>query len=196
MRLELDKQVEENISDGLTFAVIVAAILTAPLTVAYWLEVENVWVVALDWLVWSVFLVEYAFYMAISESRWKTTKENWMSILIIVFSFPLLHDILKSTRLIRLLRPVPLLRQTAVLRQVELFRLSNVRSAGSKAAMDEAKDSLGRQHWAIRFIVRFEYYRSRIVTAVLKVMPFVKSSTVQERREAEQSKREEMDHEG
>ncbi|MFU8831763.1 MAG: ion transporter [Wenzhouxiangella sp.] len=195
MRLELDKQVEETVSDTLTFAVIVAAILTAPLTVAYWMEAENVWVTALDWVVWAVFAVEYAFYMAISRDRWKTTKENWMSVLIIVFSFPLLHEILKSTRLIRLLRPVPLLRQTAVLRQVELFRLSNVRSAGSKAAMDEAKERLGRQHWAIRFIVRFEYYRSRIVTAILKVLPFVKSSTVQDRREEEQSKREEMERE-
>jgi len=192
MRLKLDKQTEESISDGLTFAVIIAALLTIPLTVAYWMEAENLGVVILDWLVWTVFLFEYSFYMAISSNRWKTTKENWMSVLIIIFSFPLLHEILKSTRLIRLLRPVPLLRQTAILRQVELFRLSNARSAGSKAAMEEAKKRLGRQHWAIRFIIRFEYYRSRIVTAILNVTPFVKSSTVRKRRQEEQSKRKEI----
>ncbi len=192
MRLKLAPRLEESISDYLTFAVIIAAILTLPLTITYWYEVEHPLITVFDWLIWGVFVVEYAFYMAISQNRWQTTKDNWLSVLIILFSFPLLHEILKSTRLIRLLRPLPLLRQTALLRQIELLRLSNVRNAGSKAAMTAAKDKLGREHWAVRFIVRFEYYRSRLVTALLKFVPFVKWSTIRKRRQEERSKRQDM----
>jgi hypothetical protein len=173
MRLKLDKESEELISDYLTFAVIVAALLTIPLTIAYWVEIENPLVTVTDWVIWSVFVVEYGFYMAISKDRWQTTKDSWLSVLIILFSFPLLHDVLKSTRLIRLVRPIPLLRQAAVLRQVELLRLSNMRGAGVQAGVRTAKDKLGSDHWVVRSIVRCEYYRSRLVTALLRCMPFV-----------------------
>lgn len=192
MRLQLEPELEESLSNYLTFTVIVAAILTLPLTITYWMDIEHPLITLADWLIWAVFAVEFAFYMAISQDRWKTTKENWLSVLIILLSFPLLHEILKSTRLIRLLRPLPLLRQTALLRQIELFRLSSVRNAGSSAAMTEAKDKLGEEHWAVRFIVRFEYYCSRLATLLLKLVPFVKSSTIRERREGERSKREDM----
>lgn len=192
MRLKLDSAVEESLSNYLTFAVIIAAIMTAPLTIAYWLEIEHPLITVGDWLIWTVFMVEYAFYMAISHDRWKTTKENWLSVFIILLSFPLLHEILKSSRLIRLLRPLPLMRQTALLRQIELFRLSSVRNVGGDEAKKEAKDKLGQEHWAVRFIVRVEYYRSRVVTAFLKFLPFIKSSTIRKRRREEQSKRQNM----
>ncbi|WP_111642599.1 ion transporter [Marinimicrobium alkaliphilum] len=192
MRLKLESAFEESLSNHLTFVVIIAAILTAPLTIAYWLEIEHPLITVADWLIWAVFAAEYAFYMAISRDRWKTTKDNWLSVVIVLLSFPLLHEILKSTRLIRLLRPLPLLRQSALLRQIELFRLSSVRNAGSKAAMTEAKDKLGNEHRAVRFIVRVEYYRSRLVTALLKILPFVKSSTLRKRRREERSKRQDI----
>ena len=191
-RLKLEPELEETLSNYLTAAVIIAALLTAPLTIAYLQDVEHPLITVADWLIWAVFAVEYAFYMAISHDRWATTKDNWLSVLIIVLSFPLLHEILKSSRLVRLLRPLPLLRQTALLRQIELFRLASVRGAGSNAAMAEAKNKLGKEHWAVRFIVRFEYYRSRVVTALLKCVPFVKSSTIRKRREEERSKRQDM----
>ena len=192
MRLQLESAFEESLSNYLTFVVIIAAILTLPLTIAYWQDVEHPLITVADWLIWSVFVVEYTFYMAISRDRWQTTKDNWLSVLIILLSFQLLHEILKATRLIRLLRPLPLLRQTALLRQIELLRLSTVRNAGSSAAVTAAKDKLGEEHWAVRFIVRVEYYRSRVVTAVLKFVPFVKSRTIRKRREEEHSKRQQM----
>lgn len=192
MRLKLDPALEESLSNYLTFAVIMAAILTLPLTISYWMDLEHALITGADWLIWAVFFVEFVFYMAISQDRWQTTKENWLSVLIVVLSFPLLHEILKSTRLIRLVRPLPLLRQTALLRQIELFRLSSVRNAGNNAAVAAAKEKLGKEHWAVRFIVRVEYYRSRLVTALLKFVPFVKSSTIRERRQEEQSKRQDI----
>lgn len=193
MRLKLEPAREESLSNYLTLAVIVAAILTLPLTVAYWQELEHPLITAADWLVWGVFLVEYGFYMAISQDRWKTTKQNWLSVLIILLSFPLLHEMLKSTRLVRLLQPLPLLRQSALLRQIELFRLSNVRNAGGKAAVAEAKEKLGDEHWAVQCIVRVEYYRSRLVTAVLRITPFVRSDTIRKRHRKERSKRKELE---
>ncbi|MGJ7458087.1 ion transporter [Halomonas sp. MA07-2] len=192
MRLKLGAALEESLSNYLTFAVIVAALLTLPLTIAFMMDVEHPVITVADWLIWTVFVVEYAFYMAISQDRWQTTKDNWLSVLIILFSFPLLHEILQSTRLVRLLRPLPLLRQSALLSQIELFRLSNVRNAGGKAAMTAAKEKLGKEHWAVRFIVRVEYYRSRVITALLKFVPFVKSSTIRKRRHEEREKSQDM----
>lgn len=193
MRLKLEPETEESISDWLTLVVIIAALLTIPLTIAFWFEVENRLIAVADWTIWSVFVIEYGFYMAISENRWKTTRSHWLSIFIIVFSFPLLHEILKSTRLIRLVRPIPLLRQSAVLRQVELLRLSNVRSAGTQAAVEKAKDALGKDHGVVRWIVRFEYHRSRLFTFLLSGIPFVGKSTIRKRRKVEQEKRNQLE---
>jgi hypothetical protein len=159
-RLELDEATEDRVADIFKYLVIIAALATLPLTAAYWFDWDHQAFVIGDWVVWSVFVFEYLFYLAISDDRWKTTKSMWLSVLIVLFSFPLLHEVLKSTRLIRLVRPVPLLRQSMVLRQVELMRLSNMRSAGTKTGWSTVKEKLGEDHWITRWMVYLERLKS------------------------------------
>ena len=159
-RLELEQRTQERTEKIFQVLVIIAALATIPLTAAYWFEWEHWAFTAGDWTVWSVFVIEYAFYLAISSDRWQTTKSMWLSVGIILFSFPLLHEILKTTRLIRLVRPVPLLRQSMVLRQVELFRLSNIRSRGTQIGWSKTKERLGEDHWLTRRMVQVERLRA------------------------------------
>jgi hypothetical protein len=168
-RLELDDGTEDRIAEVFKYLVIIAALATLPLTAAYWFEWDHWGFVVGDWVVWSVFVLEYGFYLAISDDRWETTKKMWLSVLIVLFSFPLLHEVLKSTRLIRLVRPVPLLRQSMVLRQVELMRLSNMRSAGTKTGLQEAKERLGEEHEVTRGIRYVERLKSWVVSRVLSI---------------------------
>jgi hypothetical protein len=165
-RLELEETTEDRIASILKVLVIIAALMTLPLTAAFWFEWDHWAFTYLDWTVWSIFVVEYMFYMAISNDRWDTTRKMWLSVVVVVFSFPLLHELLKASRLIRLVRPVPLLRQSVVLRQVELSRLSHARSAGVNTGWDEAKDRLGDDHPVTRRMVYFERLKAWAIRRV------------------------------
>jgi hypothetical protein len=162
-RLELEQDRQERIENTFQILIIIAALTTFPLTAAYWFEWEHWTITVGDWIVWSVFVAEYAFFMAVSSDRWQTTKNMWLSAAIIVFSFPLLHELLKTTRLIRLVRPVPLLRQSTVLRQIQFFRLSNIRSAGSHVGWSKAKESLGDDSRIVRWMVYLERLKAWII---------------------------------
>jgi hypothetical protein len=162
-RLELEEQRQERIENVFQALIITAALATLPLTAAYWFEWEHWMIVVGDWVVWSVFVAEYAFFLAISTNRWQTTKNMWLSVGIILFSFPLLHELLKTTRLIRLVRPVPLLRQSMVLRQIQFFRLSNIRSAGSQVGWTMVKQSLGEGHRIVRWMVAMERLKDWLI---------------------------------
>lgn len=168
-RLELEEATEDRIARIFTYLVIIAALATLPLTAAYWFEWEHWAFTVGDWVVWSVFVFEYMFYLAISSDRWQTTKSMWLSVLIVLFSFPLLHEILQTTRLIRLVRPVPLLRQSMVLRQVELMRLSNMRSAGTQTGWGAAKEQLGEDHWITRWMLYFERLKSWLIDRIMRL---------------------------
>lgn len=163
LRLQLDHSRRERIEEIFRILVIIAALATFPLTAAYWFEWEHWSITVGDWVVWSVFVVEYAYFMAISTDRWQTTKNMWLSAGIIVFSFPLLHELLKTTRLIRLVRPVPMLRQSMVLRQIQFFRLSNIRSAGSQVGWSKAKESLDDNHPVVRWMVYLERLKAWLI---------------------------------
>jgi hypothetical protein len=168
-RLELEESREDTIAEIFKYLVILGALATLPLTAAYWFEWEH-WAFDWgDWIVWSIFVLEYLFYLSISGDRWQTTKNMWLSVLVVLFSFPLLHEVLQSTRLIRLVRPVPLLRQSMVLRQVELMRLSNMRSAGTKTGWSTAKNKLGEDHWITRWMLYFERLKAWVISSGLSV---------------------------
>ncbi|MEX2426375.1 MAG: hypothetical protein WD401_06390 [Thermomicrobiaceae bacterium] len=168
-RLELDETTEKRWIETFRILVIIAAIATLPLTAAYWLDWDHWGIVVADWVVWSVFVCEYVFYLAITSDRWQTTRTMWLSVGIILFSFPLLHEILQSTRLIRLIRPVPLLRQTAILRQLELAQLSTMRSKGTQTGWAKAKEKLGEDHWITHWMIYLERFKAWVIDRVCGV---------------------------
>lgn len=171
-RLKLDESTEDTVAATFKYLIIIAALATLPLTAAYWFGWDHWAFTVADWAVWSVFVFEYSFYLAISSNRWRTTRNMWLSVAIMLFSFPLLHEVLKSTRLIRLIRPVPLLRQSAALRQLELLQLSSMRSAGTKTGWETAKEKLGDDHWIARWMVYLERLKAWFLERVIqKVRP-------------------------
>ena len=142
MQLRLSPERQQAAERILQISVIVAAIATMPLTYAHMQEWDGPLLFAADWLVWSVFFVEFGFFMAISANRRRTIRRQWFNIAIVVVSFPLLPHLLGLTRLFRLFRPLRMLAVGGfrITRPIHLLRLYAMRSAGSKRVMRELKE--------------------------------------------------------
>jgi len=86
-------------------AVVIGALATIPLTIAAETgERGATWVIVGDWLVWAVFLAEYVVMVSISQDRWSYARRNWLSVVVIVLSYPALPALLALSRLVRLAR--------------------------------------------------------------------------------------------
>jgi len=109
--------------------VIVAAIITVPLTVA---EVNgqtgDAFLVA-DWAIWTIFATEYLLGLAVSDNRQSYLYRAWIGLVVVIVSFPLLPAALALTRLARLAR---------------LFRLARLVAFGARA-FPALKATLGRR---------------------------------------------------
>jgi voltage-gated potassium channel len=88
----------------LNFAVVAGTFATIPVVVLLDQGFESPWLYAADWIIWSIFLFEYVIELALSESRWRYIRRNWLSPLVVIISFPLLPDLLGMVRLARLAR--------------------------------------------------------------------------------------------
>lgn len=107
-------------------AVALAAVATIPITVLQLRDEQNAWVVAADWVIWSVFVVEYMVMFHLPPDQggfngrdgrdWQNFEDwrNWVSIGIVVLSFPLLPALLGTVRLVRVVRLARLGRIAAV----------------------------------------------------------------------------------
>jgi voltage-gated potassium channel len=106
-----DRQIHRRLLERrLEIATILAALATVPVTIAQTQGVEALWIQIGDWAIWLVFAIEYTALMIVSDNRLQTTRKHWLSVFIIVFSFPLLPAVFGATRLARLLRLVRLVR--------------------------------------------------------------------------------------
>lgn len=95
-----------------------AALATIPLTVVQLQGAEGPAILAADWGIWSVFVVDYAIALGTARDRRAAARREWLTLLVIVLSFPALPALLALTRLARLVRVVRVLRAlrlTAVL---------------------------------------------------------------------------------
>ena len=109
----------------LDFLVILAAIGTIPLTVVQTRGIDEIWVTAADWLIWAVFLVEYWLMVTMMKDRWAYTRRNWLSVSVIILSFPALPHLLALVRLTRLVRLLRLIRVLLVTtRAIQAMRVS------------------------------------------------------------------------
>ena len=111
---------------ALDIAVAVAAVATIPITVLQIRGEQDAWVLAADWVIWSVFVIEYLVMLRLPPqeggfsgrnqydrgnfSDWR----NWVSVAIIVLSFPPLAPLLQLVRLVRVVRLARLGRIAAV----------------------------------------------------------------------------------
>lgn len=109
--------------------VVVAAILTLPLTIAEVNGQEGNAFVLADWIVWLVFVVEYAVGFAVSQNRRRYASSAWLGLVVVIVSFPLLPSLFALARLARIAR---------------LFRLVRLVAFGARA-IPALKASLGRR---------------------------------------------------
>ena len=94
----------QRIELPLHWAVTIAAVATVPILIAQERGDESLWTSLGDWAVWAVFLAEFALMWLCAADRLQFTKRSWLSVLVVVLSFPLLPHVLTSVRFLRLAR--------------------------------------------------------------------------------------------
>lgn len=112
--------------DGvLEIAVVLAALVTVPLTVASERVDRSLLIVVGDWTVWAVFFAEYTIRLALSRDRRTYIRSNWLSLAVVVLSFPILPALMGLVRMVRLVRLLRLARvPVALLRGIVALRLA------------------------------------------------------------------------
>ena len=105
-----------RIVKALDAAVALAAVATVPITALQLRDEQNAWVLAADWLIWIVFVVEYLVMLRLPPEEGGFTGgneydrrnfrdwRNWVSVAIIVLTFPPLAPLLRLVRLVRVVR--------------------------------------------------------------------------------------------
>lgn len=122
----------DRIERPLEFLVILAALATIPVVIAQERGDTRVWVALADWAVWIAFALEFGLMGLVAADRKKYTLQNIVGLTIVVFSFPLLPDLLALLRVVR------------IARVVRLFRLVRVLAALVRG-MRKMRDSVGGQ---------------------------------------------------
>ena len=112
--------------------VLLAALATIPLTLLEQTQATRREYDVADWVIWLVFVVEYVALIATASNRGRFARRNWLSVFVIVLSFPLLPSLLALARVARLAR------------LARLFRLARLGVVGAKA-IPALKATLGRR---------------------------------------------------
>jgi voltage-gated potassium channel len=99
---------------ALDFAVVLGALATIPLTVLQERGSGSRTLDALDWTVWSVFVIEFLFILSLSPRVHLRRLSTAADFAVVVLSFPLLPNLLALVRLARIVRLLRLTRLTAV----------------------------------------------------------------------------------
>jgi voltage-gated potassium channel len=93
--------------------VILAALISVPLTIVEVNGQNGPLFQVADWTIWTVFAIEYALALALAESRRRYFASAWLSLLVVLVSFPLLPALFALARLARLMRLLRLVRLVA-----------------------------------------------------------------------------------
>jgi voltage-gated potassium channel len=88
----------------LNFAIVAGTLATIPVIILLDQGIDNFWVRAADWAIWSIFLAEYTIEMICAPSRSAYARRNWVSPLVILLSFPPLPNLFASARVARMAR--------------------------------------------------------------------------------------------
>ena len=94
--------------------VVLAALATIPIVILQEKGVEHSSVIATDWFIWAAFLAEFLFGLVTARQRPDYARREWLSVAVVVLSFPLLPDLLASVRVVRVTRVLRLVRILAV----------------------------------------------------------------------------------
>ena len=99
-----DERLKKRVQNGLEIAAILAAIATVPLIIYDYENPGDPQVNVGDWILWSIFLIQFLYTLAVSADRLAYARSRWVLVLVIIVSFPLLPNLLSLSRLARLIR--------------------------------------------------------------------------------------------
>src|SRR5258705_3979074 len=94
----------------LEIAVILAALISVPLTIVEVNGQEGLSFQIADWVIWAVFAIEFMLALTLADNRQRYLTRAWLSLLVVVISFPLLPSVFAFARLARLVRLLRLVR--------------------------------------------------------------------------------------
>jgi len=97
----------------LDIALVIAAVATIPLAIAQTTDGADPWLIAADWAVWAVFVVQFTVMLVLAKDRLAYVRANWLGPVVIFLTFPLLPHVLKLMRLAAFTRMLRLLQLPA-----------------------------------------------------------------------------------
>jgi voltage-gated potassium channel len=97
----------------LDIALVTAAVASVPLAIAQAGGRSDAWLIAADWAVWAVFVLQFTVMLALSKDRFAYVRANWLGPVVVILSFPLLPHVLKIVRLAGLTQLLRLLQVPA-----------------------------------------------------------------------------------
>ena len=148
---------------------LVAAVLTIPVTILQLLPPADPWRTIADvmnWLIWLAFLAEAVIMLAVVPSRARWLREHPVEVAIVVLTPPFLVSVVQSVRVLRLLRLARFLRLAPLVRH--LFSAEGLRYAalltglsvlaGAAAFASVEKVALGNGiYWAVTTVTTVGY---------------------------------------
>jgi voltage-gated potassium channel len=120
----------ERIADRFERPLLVAAVLTIPVTILQLLPPADPWRTiadVLNWTIWLTFLAEVVLMLAVVPKRRQWLRGHSLEVAIVVLTPPFLVSVVQSVRVLRLLRLVRLIRLAPLLRA--LFTAEGLRYA-------------------------------------------------------------------
>jgi voltage-gated potassium channel len=148
---------------------LIAAVLTIPVTILQLLPPPDPWRTladVLNWAIWLTFLADVVVMLAVVPSRRRWLRQNPIDVAIVLFTCPVLAAVIQSARVLRLVRLLRFLRLAPLVRA--LFTAEGVRYAalltvltaltGGAAFASVEKISVGDGiYWAITTMTTVGY---------------------------------------
>ena len=159
----------DRIADRFERPLVVAAVLTIPVTILQLLPPADPWRTiadVLNWVIWLAFLAEVLVMLAVVSSRRRWLREHVVEVAIVVLTPPFLVSVVQSVRLLRLLRLLRLMRLAPLIRALfsgeglrfaALLTLLTALAGGAAFASVENRPVGDGVYWAITTMTTVGY---------------------------------------
>jgi len=94
--------------------VILAALASVPLTVAQLDGEDTPLMVAVDWVIWTIFVVDFLVMLTLARRRGEHLRRSWFSAALVILTFPAMPTLLQGLRIARVAQLLRLLRLVAL----------------------------------------------------------------------------------
>ncbi|MFC1767971.1 hypothetical protein ACFLZ2_05480 [Candidatus Margulisiibacteriota bacterium] len=130
------KLTQEQLNKFFEIPMIILAILVLILFIIdYTVPLYDPWetlVGWLKWIIWSVFVIEYASKLYIANEKWKYIISNWFALLVILLPFLRIFRVFRAFRAIKVFRGVKAFGITKIMQSIGEFKGVNIYKAFDK----------------------------------------------------------------